>query len=881
MKTKATIIHLKDYTPPAFLVDHTELTFELGEITVVRATLHIRRNPSRSDFDRALILQGQDLDLQELRVDDRLLEQDDYLLDGGGLTIEGVPDAFVLKTVVHIRPMDNTSLEGLYLSNGIFCTQCEAQGFRKITFFPDRPDVLSRYTTTIIAEQERCPIMLSNGNPIFRRQLEDGRHLVSWEDPFAKPSYLFALVAGRLECIEDRFITDSGRLVTLQIFVEPHNIEKCDHAMQALKKAMKWDEVMYGLEYDLDIYMIVAVDDFNMGAMENKGLNVFNSKYVLAKPDTATDADYQAIEEVIAHEYFHNWTGNRVTCRDWFQLSLKEGLTVFRDQEFTEDQVTKSIKRIQDIRDLRTVQFAEDAGPLAHPVRPDSYLEINNFYTATVYYKGAELVRMLQTLLGAEKFRQGVRLYLQRHDGQAAVVEDFLIAMESVSGNSLVQFRRWYSQAGTPTLRVTGHHNVKEATYELHVEQHLPTVHGKKNEPFHLPLVVALLNPRGEELPLRLDKEEKDAPTSMVLAVTREQEVFSFKGIMETPVPSLLRGFSAPVRLEDHLGEEERFFLLQFDKDPYCRWEAGQKMISRIILDLAPQHPDPAAAIELPAGMVAAFRRILRDDKMDKGLAAEILSLPSEPYLAELMDEIDVEGIHLARECVRHQLAESLKDEFVAAWQGNQEKGPYDTKPESVARRSLKNGCLGYLGSLDDKEFRQWLLNSYWKAGNMTDRLAALNLLTHCDVPERAEVLDDFYRKAEGDALVVDKWFAVQARSRLPHTLEKVQTLTQHTIFNYRNPNRVRSLLGVFSRGNPLLFHKSDGSGYAFLTEQALRIDPENPQLAARLGEVFGSWRRFDRQRREHMENQLLKMKNQPGLSRDLFEVVTKALEGA
>jgi aminopeptidase N len=877
-------VHLKDYAAPTFLVNRTELHFELGDaFTQVRAKLEFRRNPAAETAEGPLVLEGQGLDLRELRLDGRLLGPDGYVADEESLTINKVPDEFVLESVVRIRPQDNTALEGLYLSSGIFCTQCEAQGFRKITYFPDRPDVLSRFSTTIVADRERCPVLLSNGNPVVRKELGDGRHLVSWEDPFAKPSYLFALVAGRLECLEDRFVTSSGRSIVLQIFVEKHNLDKCHHAMHSLKKAMRWDENVFGLEYDLDIFMIVAVDDFNMGAMENKGLNIFNSKYVLAKPDTATDADYQAIEEVIAHEYFHNWTGNRVTCRDWFQLSLKEGLTVFRDQEFSADQVSRSIKRIQDVRNLRTVQFAEDAGPLAHSVRPASYQEINNFYTATVYYKGAEVVRMIQNLLGPDLFRQGVRRYLRDHDGQAATVEDFLQAMEDVSGRSLQQFRLWYSQAGTPVLRVKGCHDPEGATYELQVEQYCPATPGQmEKKPFHIPLVVALLDPVGNELPLRLEDEKCGGEVlARVLEVTSERQVFRFGGVRERPVPSLPRGFSAPVRVEDDLGDKERGFLLQFDRDPFSRWEAGQQLAGRAILELVPQHPDPTGGTPLPDGLVAGFRKILQDEGMDKGLAAEILSLPSEQYLAELMKEIDVEGIYLARECVRRQLAGSLQKEFLAAWHKNRETGPYDAEPRSVARRSLKNLCLSYLSALDGAGFRQELLASYRDAGNMTDRLGALNLLVDCDIPERDEVLDDFFRRAKGDALVLDKWFAMQARSRLPFTLAKVRELISHPDFNYRNPNRVRSLLGVFSRGNPLRFHAEDGSGYAFLTGQILLIDRDNPQLAARLAEVFGSWSRYDRQRREHMRNQLLSIKSRPELSRDLSEVVFRSLEGA
>jgi aminopeptidase N len=883
-KANGHTIRLEDYAPPEFLVDRVDLHFELKEaFTLVRARLEIRRNPAAESKNAPLVLQGRDLELLDLRVAEQILNSDRYSLDDQTLTIEVVPDEFVLESLVSINPQDNTALEGLYLSNGNFCTQCEAQGFRKITFFPDRPDVLSRYSTSIVADRERFPVLLSNGNPVVRKDLDAGRHLVCWEDPFAKPSYLFALVAGRLECLEDHFINASGREVTLRIFVEKHNIDKCGHAMHSLKKAMAWDEEVFGLEYDLDYYMVVAVDDFNMGAMENKGLNIFNSKYVLAKPETATDADYQGIEEVIGHEYFHNWTGNRVTCRDWFQLSLKEGLTVFRDQEFSADQVSRSIKRIRDVRDLRTVQFAEDSGPLAHSVRPASYQEINNFYTATVYHKGAELVRMIRTLLGPGLFREGVREYLKRHDGQAATVEDFLQAMADVSARDLQQFRLWYSQAGTPTLRVNSRHDPENAIYELRLEQSCPATPGQPDkQPFHLPLVVALLDSDGREIPLRLEGEDsEEGSPERVLEVTGERQIFRFTGIRQRPVPSLLRGFSAPVRIEDDLTEEDRVFLLKYDQDPFSRWESGQHLACRAILDLVPRYPDFGDQSGLPDGLAQGFRKILQDQEMDKGLAAEILTLPSELYLAELMEEINVEGIYMVRQRLRSQLAVTLKEEFLVAWRENQETGPYDVEPQSVARRSLKNVCLDYLAALGEEKVRQYLTASYRKAGNMTDRLAALSLLANSDMPERLEILDDFYQFASGDALVLDKWFAVQARSRLPDTLETVKNLSKHPAFNIQNPNRVRSLLGVFSRGNPLCFHAADGSGYEFLAGQILRIDRKNPQLAARLAEGFGSWRRYDRGRREKMRSYLLDMKNQPDLSRDLFEVVSKALEGA
>ncbi len=875
-------VYLKDYLPPAYLVDQAELFFDLGEESVqVRSKLSLRRNPASSAPAGTVVLQGQDLVLEELRLDGQPLPPDRYRIEGENLIIEQVPEAFELESRVAIRPQDNTALEGLYKSKEIFCTQCEAEGFRKITFFPDRPDVMTRITTTIAADKKRYPVLLSNGNPSPVLDLGDGRHQVTWRDPHPKPCYLFALVAGPLGCIEDIFVCGSGRKVQLRIYVEPHNLDKCRHAMNSLKKAMRWEEEVYNLEYDLDTYLIVAVDDFNMGAMENKGLNIFNSKYVLARPETATDADYQAIEEVVAHEYFHNWTGNRVTCRDWFQLSLKEGLTVFRDQEFSADQVSRAIKRIHDVRELRTSQFAEDAGPLAHSVRPDDYQEINNFYTATVYNKGAELVRMLHTLAGPERFRQGVRHYLRRHDGQAATVEDFVRAIEEVSGLMLRQFMRWYSQAGTPVVSVTGSYSADQAVYEMTVEQRCPATPGQsRKEPFHIPVMVALFGPDGREMPLKLEGDQAvEAPLERVLQLRQKKERFRFVEVAENPVPSLLRGFSAPVRLIDHLDDRQRAFLLQHDRDPFNRWEAGQQLACRVILDLVAGPTTGESGATLPDGLVEGFRRILLDDGLDKGLAAEILSLPSELFLAEQVEEVDVEGIYRARQAVRRQLAVELKQELMAAWEKNRETGPYDAGPMSVGRRSLKNLCLSYLAAMDEPGTSRLLIDSFREAGNMTDRLAALSLLADCVVCEREAALADFYRQAGGDPLVLDKWFAVQARSKLPDTLERVRSLALHPDFCFHNPNRVRSLFGVFSRANPLRFHGADGEGYAFLGEQVMRIDPANPQLAAWLAGAFSAWRRYDHKRRELMRSQLLRIQSAPNLSRDLSEVVSKALQ--
>jgi aminopeptidase N len=879
MSKRAGTIYLKDYAPPAYRVDTIELCFELGEETTrVVSRLALRRQPGVST-EQPLVLDGVDLQLEQLRLDERPLSVDDYACDDEGLTIHQVPETFILEMTVILRPQDNTALEGLYCSGSIFCTQCEAEGFRKITYFFDRPDVLSRFTTTIVADRQRYPVLLSNGNCIERQALADGRHSATWQDPFAKPSYLFALVSGDLGCVSDRFITCSGREVTLEIYVEKHNLGKCDHAMQSLKKAMRWDEETYGLEYDLDIYMIVAVDDFNMGAMENKGLNVFNSKYVLAHPETATDADFQAIEEVIAHEYFHNWTGNRVTCRDWFQLSLKEGLTVFRDQHFSADQVSRTVKRIEDVSLLRTHQFAEDAGPLAHAVRPEHYQEINNFYTATVYNKGAELVRMLQTMLGPADFVRGVRRYLQRHDGQAATVEDFLSAMGEIADFDLQQFQLWYRQAGTPQVAVTSHYFAAKQTLELTFEQHCPATPGQPvKQALHIPCKLGLLDPKGRAMPLQLaDDKAGPGKEEMVLHLRRDKETLRFINLPQLPAVSLFRQFSAPVRLLGDESSKALAFLLRHDSDGFNRWDAGQRLAERIILQGVKQPAALTSAGDLQL-LTEGLAATLQDDHLEPGLAAKLLELPNELYLAQQMPQIDVEGLYVAREKVRKHLATALQEHLQGVWTACLDAGPYSIDPEAVGRRSLKNRCLYYLYALGTDKTCQLVSDSYRSANNMTDRIAALALLVEDSGPLRQELLDDFYTRAASDPLVLDKWFALQARSRRPDTLQVVRALMGHGAYQPCNPNRVRALLGTFSRANPLRFHAGDGSGYSLLADQIMALDPVNPQLAGSLAGGFSAWRRYDEERRKHMQQQLQRIVAAPRLSRDLAEIVNKML---
>lgn len=876
-------IYLSDYEVPAYLIDTTDLAFDLGEeSTKVTSQLHIRRNPASKTSNASLALHGTELDLISLAIDGRTLDATEWTQSGEQLIIADVPTEFVLRCETLIRPQDNTSLEGLYKSSGMFCTQCEAEGFRKITYYLDRPDVMSVFTVEIIADAQRYPVLLSNGNLSTTETLADGRHKTVWQDPFPKPAYLFALVAGKLACVEDRFTTMNGREVALKIYVENKDADKCDHAMASLKNAMRWDEDVYGREYDLDIFNIVAVDDFNMGAMENKSLNIFNTSCVLAKPETTTDAGFQRVEGVVAHEYFHNWSGNRVTCRDWFQLSLKEGFTVFRDAEFSADMGSPTVKRVEDVTLLRTAQFAEDAGPMAHPIRPDSFIEISNFYTVTVYEKGAEVVRMIHTLLGPELFRKGSDLYFDRHDGQAVTCEDFVLAMEDASGVDLGQFRHWYSQAGTPKLAVSAQYDADEQHYTLTVKQSCPATPGQTSKaPFHIPLAVALLGEAGQ-LALQLQDGEPNTETAdnteMVLNVTEPEQSFTFTGIHEEPVPSLLRGFSAPVKLDFAYSREQLLCLMRSDSDGFCRWDASQQLglaeINQALADLA-----AGREVAPDSAYLDACRDLLADETLDGAMVAMMLQLPSEAYLAEIFHPVDVIALHRAREALRLAIAIALRTELQACYERCSSDVAYAADAAQIAQRSLKNTALAYLMLVDDNSARNLAISQFENSENMTDRLAALNALVNSAAPYKADALQRFYQNWQHEPLVINQWFQVQAMCRLPGSIDRVQALMAHPAFDIRNPNKVRALIGAFCGQNSVNFHREDGAGYRFLADQVIVLNRSNPQIASRLLVPLTKWRKYLPAAQQLMCAELKRILAQPDLSSDVYEVVSKSLQ--
>ncbi|MGV8996449.1 MAG: aminopeptidase N [Parvibaculaceae bacterium] len=873
-------ILLKDYTPPAYLIDEVRLEIELDPAaTRVRCVMKMRKNPAAKG-NGPLVLDGQKLKLASVKLDGETLSSNAYQVTPDHLTLPEMPDGdFTLETVVTCGPEANTQLSGLYLASDIYCTQCEAEGFRRITYYPDRPDVMAVFTTRIVSDEKVAAVLLSNGNLTASGKLAGGKHFAEWHDPYPKPAYLFALVAGNLGHVEDFFTTASGRKVTLRIYVERGNEDRCAYAMDALKRSMRWDEEAFGREYDLDIFMIVAVSAFNMGAMENKGLNIFNDKYILARPDTATDADYASIEAIIAHEYFHNWTGNRITCRDWFQLCLKEGLTVFRDQEFSGDMRSRAVKRISDVRLLRSHQFPEDQGPLTHPVRPDSYIEINNFYTATVYEKGAELCRMIHTLAGPKRFRKGMDLYFERHDGEAATVEDFLSALSDGAKLDLTQFKRWYSQAGTPEVLTSGRYDAARETYTLKVSQICaPTPGQKHKEPFHIPISVGLVGPDGKDMVLQLDGEEKPKGTTRVLNLTERSETFRFRNVSERPVPSLLRGFTAPVTLTSNLKERDYVFLMGHDSDPFNRWEAAQRYATGLMVSIV-QAVQTGGRLRKGEAFAEMMREMLRSKKYDPDFVAQMIQLPGEQTIAQIIREnVDVEAIHEAREHLRVTLATSCEKELRAAYNRCRIDGPYSPDAADAGRRALRNICLAYLAAVPGDKGIALAMAHYREADNMTDQIAALSVLSHIDCPERVEALAQFYEQWKGDHLVMDKWLTIQATSSLPNTLENVYSMLQHPAFTIRNPNKVRALITSFATGNQLRFHATDGAGYALVADKVLELDALNPQVAARLLGAFKSWRQFETKQRKLMSRHLSRIAGTEGISRDVFEIATKTL---
>jgi aminopeptidase N len=871
-------IRLKDYRQPDWLVETVDLDFSLHPTqTKVRATLKLTPNPKGPAAP--VMLDGDGLSLVSLKIDGVQLPADSFMATPDQLTIPQPPNGpFTLEIESLVDPTANTQLSGLYRSSGTFCTQCEAEGFRRITYFPDRPDVMAVYTTRIEADKSQAPVLLSNGNLIDAGDLPGGRHFATWHDPHKKPSYLFALVGGDLACVEDTFVTMSGRKVTLRIYVEHGKEGRCGYAMDSLKRSMRWDEQAYGREYDLDIFMIVAVSDFNMGAMENKGLNVFNDKYVLASGDVATDSDFAGVEAVIAHEYFHNWTGNRITCRDWFQLCLKEGLTVFRDQEFSSDMRSRPVKRIADVRGLRAAQFIEDSGPLAHPVRPEQYKEINNFYTSTIYEKGSEVVRMVHTLLGAKKFRAGMDLYFERHDGQAATIEQFIQCFADVSGHDMTQFMLWYSQAGTPEVTVSGRFDAAARTYTLICRQTVPSTPNQPvKAPMVIPLVTGLVGRDGQDLPLTLAGVGGQIAQG-VLVLDAAEKTFTFGDIAERPVLSINRGFSAPIKLDSDLTAADLSFLAAHDSDPFNRWQALQTTAMRLLVGNVARLRDGGAPRQDDV-LIAAMAAILGDKALEPAFMALALSPPGEGDIArEIGKDVDPDAIYRARAALRADIGGRLEPALAKAYDALAVAGPYSPDATAAGKRALRNVALDLMAAGGAALAIARAKQQYDAADNMTDRFAALATLSLHNVPERSAALANFYERYAADALVIDKWFSLQAMTPRAETLDEVRVLTGHTAFSYGNPNRVRALIGAFAQANPTQFNRADGRGYEFIADTILALDPKNPQLASRMATAFRTWRTLEPVRRALAEAALRRIKSTPSLSRDVADIVERAL---
>ena len=875
---KSATVYLKDYTVPDFFIPEIELDISLSEDeAVVQAKLVVERNDAAADPAAPLRLDVDELVVETVVLDGVTVAHDRYILDERHLTIPKVPDSFELVTSSRIYPQKNTKLMGIYTSSTGFFSLCEAEGFRRITPFLDRPDVMARYTVTLHADRKGYPVLLANGNLTAQGEEPEGRHWATWRDPFPKPSYLFAVVAARLEQRADTFVTRSGKKVLLQFFVEPGKLDQGMFALEALKKAMKWDEQIYGLEVDLDQYSLVAVGDFNAGAMENKGLNIFNTKLVLARQDISTDFDFSFIDRTVAHEYFHNWTGNRVTCRDWFQLSLKEGLTVFREEEYAADVYSRPVVRIQKVRQLRSFQFPEDAGPMAHAVRPQSYQQISNFYTNTVYAKGAEVVRMICTLIGQQNFRKGIDLYFQRHDGHAVTTDDFVQAMQDASGVDLTQFKLWYDQSGTPRLDIRDHHDAASQTYELVVTQSCPPTPGQPEKLlFHLPLTIGLLGADGRDMSLQLEGEPAPQGTSRVLSLREERTAFRFINVSAPPVPSLGRNFSAPAIIDYPYSDDALRHLLSFDSDSFNRWDAGQRLTTKLLLQGIADH-QAERAVRFPEFLADAFGRVLTDGSKNPAFAAEALALPLEVDIAERLTVIDPDDVHQVRLAMRRFLGQRLEAGLWETYRASAVVGSYSPDAVSAGRRSLRNLCLAYLMELNDAEARHACVTQLQHADNMTDALAALAALANCDCPERKPALEQFEAKWQNEPIVVDKWLGVEAASRLPSTLARVKELTSHPAFTLKNPNKVYALIGGFA-ANQVNFHKADGSGYSFMDEQIRVLDPINSQVAARMLRNFERWKRFEPKRRALMKSVLEQIAGMRGISRESAEVLSKVL---
>ncbi len=867
----------EDYRLPAFLVDELELRFSIDpQRTLVHSRFEVIRNADSSDTSEQLTLDGTGLELLSLSVDGQSLDSNGYVLTDENLIIPGIGQRALLELAVAIRPATNTALEGLYVSGGFLLTQCEPQGFRRITYFLDRPDVMCRYKVTIEADREQYPVLLSNGNEVNHQSLDNGRHLVSWDDPFPKPSYLFALVAGDLATVDEYFTTASGRRVLLRFVVEHGSEQECRYAMQSLQRAMRWDEQRFGLEYDLDIYHVVVTHDFNMGAMENKSLNIFNSRYVLADQATATDMDFESVEGVIGHEYFHNWTGNRVTCRDWFQLTLKEGLTVFRDQEFSSDMQSRAVQRINNVRGLRQRQFAEDAGPMAHPIRPDEYLEINNFYTATVYEKGAEIIRMYQSLLGQDGFRRGLELYFQRHDGQAVTCDDFLAAMADANNADLDQFSRWYSQSGTPEVSVEMEYNAGQRQCVLTMRQQ----QGDPDSPALLiPVAVGLLDGDGNDMPLHSDDIPDAGSQTAVLQLAAAQQKFVFNNVPEKPLPSLLRGFSAPVKLHFPISRNDLARQMAYDSDSFNRWDAAERLqldiLKEVVSAVRSREPWDCTGV-----FVEAACRMLADEQLDPALLALALTPVSQDYLGQQLTDIDVDAVYTAVKGFALNLAEHVPLSQLMSQRMQQAAAQTETwslDTDSIGLRRLHNVLLRYLMQPQNPDMLDYCHRRYFAADNMTDRLATLKLLVDSDTEEGQAVLADFAERYQDKPLVMDKWFAIQAsKHHLP--VAKLDKLMQHPAFSIKNPNKVRAVIGVFAHGNATGFHAADGSGYQFVADRIIELNKLNPQIAARLASCFNRWRSYTQDRQELMCRQLEQIAGSGKLSPDVFEVVTNAL---